>query len=136
MYTFDVNGRITDPDANEGTTVDSIMAPNSMISSVVQYDYALDETDATSEETQYTYNGSSLTYASVGDDELYFAYDAAGAPLSVTYNGTDYYYVLNIQGDIIGIVDSTGTQVVAYTYDAWGKYSVHFWLYVCNSGQY
>ena len=75
MYTFDVNGRITDPNANEGTAVDSIMAPNSMISSVVHYDYALDETDATSEETQYTYNGSSLTYASVGDDKLYFAYD-------------------------------------------------------------
>ena len=33
-----------------------------------------------------------------------------------------YTYVKNIQGDILGIIDdSTGAQVVAYTYDAWGK---------------
>ncbi|MGI6745870.1 MAG: RHS repeat-associated core domain-containing protein [Acutalibacteraceae bacterium] len=27
----------------------------------------------------------------------------------------------NVQGDVIGIYDSTGTVVVEYTYDAWGK---------------
>ncbi|MBR5323081.1 MAG: hypothetical protein IKU48_06010 [Clostridia bacterium] len=34
---------------------------------------------------------------------------------------TDYYYIHNLQGDVIGIVDTNGTKVVEYTYDAWGK---------------
>ena len=36
-------------------------------------------------------------------------------------NGTVYYYVLNLQGDVIALVDSTGAEVVTYTYDSWGK---------------
>ena len=32
-----------------------------------------------------------------------------------------YIYTKNLQGDITGILDSTGTQVVSYTYDAWGN---------------
>ena len=33
----------------------------------------------------------------------------------------NYAYIQNLQGDIVGIVDSNGTEVVKYTYDAWGK---------------
>ncbi len=58
----------------------------------------------------------------VGSNTLRFTYDANGQPLSVTYNGTDYYYVTNIQGDVIGILDSTGNTVVTYTYNAWGNH--------------
>lgn len=36
-------------------------------------------------------------------------------------NGTEYYYIRNAQGDIIGLFDKTGNQVVSYTYDTWGK---------------
>src|SRR5699024_9507137 len=35
-------------------------------------------------------------------------------------NNTPYYYLKNLQGDIVGILDANGTQVVSYTYDAWG----------------
>jgi len=41
--------------------------------------------------------------------------------VSVNLNGVEYYYIRNAQGDIIGLFDKTGTQVVAYTYDTWGK---------------
>ncbi|WP_017413695.1 RHS repeat-associated core domain-containing protein [Clostridium tunisiense] len=34
---------------------------------------------------------------------------------------TEYFYVRNYQGDIIGLIDKAGTQVVSYTYDSWGK---------------
>ena len=37
------------------------------------------------------------------------------------YNGTEYYYAKNAQGDITGIVNTSGTIVVEYTYDAWGN---------------
>ena len=33
-------------------------------------------------------------------------------------------YVHNLQGDIIAIVDSTGTKVVEYKYDAWGRCTI------------
>lgn len=32
-----------------------------------------------------------------------------------------YYYIRNGQGDIIGLIDSNGTQVVSYTYDTWSR---------------
>ncbi len=57
----------------------------------------------------------------VGSNTLYFTYDASGSPLAVTYNGTTYYYALNLQGDVMAILNASGTAVVQYTYDAWGK---------------
>ncbi len=69
----------------------------------------------------YVYNGGSLSQMTLGSNTLYFAYDASGAPLSVTYNGTTYYYALNLQGDVMAILNASGTAVVQYTYDAWGK---------------
>ena len=69
----------------------------------------------------YVYNGSQLTQMTVGSNTLKFAYDASGKPMMLTYNGTNYYYITNLQGDVMGIVDSTGTIVVNYTYDAWGR---------------
>ena len=56
-----------------------------------------------------------------GDQDLAFAYDAEGVPLTVRWNSSYYYYITNIQGDVIGITDSTGNPVVTYTYDAWGN---------------
>jgi RHS repeat-associated protein len=32
-----------------------------------------------------------------------------------------YYYVKNIQGDIVKIIDENGTEVAGYVYDAWGN---------------
>ena len=69
----------------------------------------------------YIYNGSSLSQMTVGSNTLYFAYDASGTPMSVTYNGTNYYYATNVQGDVTSILNTSGTAVVQYTYDAWGK---------------
>ena len=36
-------------------------------------------------------------------------------------NGTTYYYVTNLQGDVMGMVDSSGNSVASYTYDPYGK---------------
>lgn len=55
-----------------------------------------------------------------GANRMYFTYDAVG-PLSVNFNGTEYFYLKNAQGDVTGLVDSTGTKVVAYTYGPWGE---------------
>ena len=51
-----------------------------------------------------------------------FTYDAEGKPISIYYNqSVFYYYVTNLQGDVVGIVDKNGNQIVSYTYDAWGN---------------
>ena len=52
---------------------------------------------------------------------MYFAYDADGKPMSVLYNDVTYYYVTNLQGDVVAILSNTGELVVSYTYDAWGN---------------
>jgi len=36
-------------------------------------------------------------------------------------NSADYYYLRNLQGDIVGIYDDQGNIVCRYTYDAWGN---------------
>ena len=32
-----------------------------------------------------------------------------------------YFYVKNLQGDVIRIIDLAGTEVASYVYDAWGN---------------
>ena len=53
---------------------------------------------------------------------LDFTYDASGTPISVTYDGTPYFYATNLQGDVLAILNSSGTAVVSYIYDAWGNH--------------
>ena len=50
-----------------------------------------------------------------------FFYDAQSGPAMVAFNGTKYTYLHNLQGDICGMLDSSGNLVVEYKYDAWGK---------------
>ncbi len=69
----------------------------------------------------YIYNGSQLSLMTVGNDTLKFTYDASGTPLTVNYNGELYYYITNIQGDVVTIINTSRAQVVNYTYDAWGN---------------
>lgn len=50
-----------------------------------------------------------------------FSYVENGNIFSLEYNGNTYYYVRNILGEIIGLVDTSGNYVVKYTCDAWGN---------------
>ena len=69
----------------------------------------------------YIYDGGNLSQMTVGSNALIFTYGINGQPMSVKYNGVDYYYVTNSQGDVVGILNGSGTEVVTYTYDAWGN---------------
>ncbi len=51
---------------------------------------------------------------------LYYDYDESGIS-GISYNGTKYSYIRNPQGDVIAILNSVGTTVVEYEYDAWGN---------------
>ena len=39
------------------------------------------------------------------------------------YEGKYYFYVKNLQGDIVSIVDESGTVIVNYSYDSWADCS-------------
>ena len=67
----------------------------------------------------YAYLGDTLTDLSWGSNRMHFTYDSLG-PASVTHNGVKYFYLKNAQGDVTGLVNASGTQVVSYTYDPWG----------------
>ncbi len=69
----------------------------------------------------YTYDDSTLLKMTVGSNTLTFTYGVNGHPMTVKYNGVDYYYVTNIQGDVVSILNSSGAEVVTYAYDAWGN---------------
>ena len=49
-----------------------------------------------------------------------FYYDAEGVPFYFDYNGTKYFYITNLQGDVVGLANEHGI-VATYAYDAWGK---------------
>ena len=69
----------------------------------------------------YIYAGDKLMRMTVGDDILDFSYDANGAPLTMTCNGTVYYYITNLQGDVMKLERADGGSGAQYAYDAWGN---------------
>ena len=79
------------------------------------------------EVTDYYLNGSNIitqiTNSILNPDHsvrLDFYYDENSSLLGFAYDGQDYWYIYNVQNDIIGILDKDGTEVVSYTYDSWG----------------
>ena len=69
----------------------------------------------------YLYSNGLLTQMTRNGRDMFFAYDAMGMPATLTYRGIVFFYVTNLQGDVIAILDGTGTKVVEYAYDAWGN---------------
>ena len=79
---------------------------------------------------EYTYLGDKLVRQDFGGKSLEFLYDAEGNPFKVIYRyyssgGTLhedwYYYVVSPLGDVRGLMNSAGSIVARYTYDAWGR---------------
>lgn len=53
-------------------------------------------------------------------------YDNEDSVCGIVYNNTPYYFQKNLQGDIIAIVNASGTIVGKYSYDAWGKCTITY----------
>lgn len=71
--------------------------------------------------TTYTYAGNLLMRQQTGSNIMDFSYDAGGNAVGFKYNSTPYFYLRNLQGDVVGIADTSGTVIASYTYDAWGN---------------
>lgn len=109
-------------------------------------------------------NGVDHTYVLDGDkvcrfvnDVISYTYVVDGTLISMKLNGNEYFYITNLQGDIIELVDILGNTVATYNYDAWGniiyqtdndiakknpyryrgyRYDEETSLYYCNSRYY
>ena len=110
-YTFTWNGREL-ATATKGSTS-------------VSYKYGADglRTQKTVGSTVYDYYyiDGVLVRQTWGTNYMDFLYDESGSPYSFIYNGTQYYYVKNLQGDVVKILNASGSVVANYYYDAWGK---------------
>lgn len=75
--------------------------------------------------TEFFLNGSQVLAQKTGDSVMRFFYDSTGKRVGFANGTMLFYYLYNVQGDVIAIVRAATGQVVAkYSYDAWGKCTV------------
>ena len=91
----------------------------------VSYTYDLNgiRNSKTNETTTYNYitqNGKVVRQTWDGN-VLDIVYDTTGHPYCCIYNGSKYYYVCNLQGDVIRLIGYQSRTYVEYEYDAWGN---------------
>lgn len=71
--------------------------------------------------TEYCMAGDLLVTEKGEGRRIWYYYDSAANPVSMRVSGKDYFYVRNLQNDVIALIDDTGETVVEYKYNSWGK---------------
>ncbi|MBC8533591.1 RHS repeat-associated core domain-containing protein [Yeguia hominis] len=67
-------------------------------------------------------NGNKILAQKTGNTVTWFYYDQEGTRVAMEHGGKLYYYLYNLQGDVIALCDASSKQIVAkYSYDAWRK---------------
>jgi RHS repeat-associated protein len=81
----------------------------------------------------YTLDGTKIiteTWQELGEDNteqtrvLTPLYDNENSVCGILYEGNFYYFLKNLQGDIIAITNQNGVTLVRYAYDAWGACTI------------
>ena len=70
---------------------------------------------------RYTLDGTKILRETWNGNTLITLYDNEDGVCGILYNDIPYYFIKNLQGDIIAIVDQGADTVARYSYDAWGK---------------
>ena len=68
----------------------------------------------------YTLDGTKILCETRNDNTLVPLYDNEDSVCGILYNNVPYYFIKNLQGDVIAIVDKDAQTVARYSYDAWG----------------
>ncbi|MFA5007100.1 MAG: RHS repeat-associated core domain-containing protein [Candidatus Izemoplasmatales bacterium] len=53
--------------------------------------------------------------------EIRYLIDSDGSILGFVYEDATYYYLKDLQGNVIGVIDEAGNELVQYEYDAYGN---------------
>ena len=80
----------------------------------------------------YHLEGTRILSEAYGDKLILYIYDEAGSIIGMAYRDSTYardtfdtyLFIKNLQGDITGIYNESGTYVAGYTYNAWGECTV------------
>ena len=102
-----------EPVQPEGDASVDVQAASQIIASETTTAYSYIYASGKLLQEKVTTNGTTETHT--------FFYDSTGKPYAMQVNGTTYYYVTNLQGDVMGMVDTNGNTVASYTYDPYGK---------------
>ena len=71
----------------------------------------------------YIYDNGQLIYADTPSGGMTFFYENDSVA-GYKYGTENYYYIKNLQGDIIGVIDKNCNLLYQYEYDAWGNHTV------------
>ena len=71
--------------------------------------------------TWYTVKDGVILSQTTGGNTMFFQYDNSGNPLGFVRYDTQYFYITNQMGDVVGITDTTGNLIATYSYGAWGE---------------
>ena len=72
----------------------------------------------------YTLDGTKILRETWDGNTLVPLYDNEDTVCGILYNNIPYYFIKNLQGDVIAIVDKDAQIVARYSYDAWGVCTV------------
>ena len=94
----------------------------------IQYTYNANgiRTSKTVNGVKHTYllDGTKILRETWGEHTLLPLYDNEESVCGIVYNDVSYYFLKNLQGDIISITDADAQVVAKYRYDAWGVCTV------------
>ena len=80
----------------------------------------------------YTLDGTKILRETWNGNTLIPLYDNEDGVCGILYNNAPYYFIKNLQGDVIAIVDKDAQTVARYSYDAWGVPEVKFDFSSCQ----
>ena len=80
----------------------------------------------------YTLDGTKILREVWGNNTLIPLYDNEEGVCGILCNNVPYYFIKNLQGDIIAIVDQDAQTVARYSYDAWGVPEIKFDSSACQ----
>ena len=69
---------------------------------------------------KYTLDGTKILRETWNGNTLIPLYDNEDGVCGILYNNVPYYFIKNLQGDVIALVDKDAKTVARYSYDAWG----------------
>ena len=69
---------------------------------------------------EFVLDGTKILRETWGGNTLTPLYDNENSVCGILYNNVPYYFIKNLQGDVIAMVDKNAQTVARYTYDAWG----------------
>ncbi len=71
--------------------------------------------------TTFMLEGGLILSSTSENETIYFYYNEKNQAVAMRINDETYVYERNLQGDIVGLLDKTGTWVAKYSYNAWGE---------------